>query len=119
MAKLKLTSRVESLAGFFVQDNPYIIQRDKEGNFYTRRIYPYGGGFDGSHWEYLEFLLRLVDTHVYLADFEVSAEELAEALSEKYACTFLPSQIKKWTRKERLDAAQFMEFNAWLKERGW
>ena len=28
-------------------------------------------------------------------------------------------EVKKWTKIERLNAAQFREFNAWLKERGW
>ena len=118
MAKLKLSSRIEAITGYLGKKSPYIIQRDKDGNFYTRRIHPYMGGLDDSHWVYFEQLLLLVDSRLYLNDFEVSVDELAEALSEKYACPFLPSQIKKWTQKERLNAAQFREFNAWLKERG-
>lgn len=119
MAKLFLTNRVDSLTGSLKKDSPYIIQRDKDGGFYSRRIDPYRGGFDESHWIFFDQLLLLVDSRLYLTDFEVSVDELAEALSEKYACPFLPSQVKKWTQKERLNAAQFREFNAWLKERGW
>ena len=117
MAKLFLTKNVEFITGFLSNNSPFIVQRDQKGQFYTRRIYPYTGRFDASHWELFEHLLKLIDSKIYLSDFEVSVDELAEALSDKYACPFLPSQIKKWTQKERLNAAQFREFNAWLKER--
>ena len=116
MAKLFLF-RVDLLTGS-IDDTPFIIQRDKNGQFYTRRIIPYRGGMDSSHWDFLKHLLQLVDSRLYLSDFEVSTDELAEALSEKYACPFLPSQIKKWTQKERLNAAQFREFDDWLEARG-
>ena len=116
MAKLFLF-RVDLLTGS-IDDTPFIIQRDQKGQFYTRRIIPYRGGMDSSHWDFLKHLLQLVDSRLYLSDFEVSTDELAEALSEKYACPFLPSQIKKWTQKERLNAAQFREFDAWLEARG-
>ena len=118
MAKLFPTNRIEYITGFLDGQSPFIIQRDKDGGCYTRRICPYAGGIDTAHWDLFEQLLLLVDSRLYLNDFEVSVEELAEALSEKYACPFLPSQVKKWTQKERLNAAQFREFNAWLKERG-
>ncbi len=119
MAKIILTPRVKSFTGVLSNQRPYIIQRDQHGNFYTRRISSYAGGFDSTHWELFEYLLQLKESNLYLADFEVSVDELAEALSERYDCVFLPSQIKKWVQKERLDAAQFREFNAWLKARGW
>ena len=118
MAKLILPDRIEYITGFLGQNSPFIIQRDKKGGFYTRRVYSYTGGLDESHWILFEQLLSMVDSRLYLNDFEVSVEELAGALSEKYACPFLPSQVKKWTQKERLNAAQFREFNAWLKARG-
>ena len=116
MAKLFLF-RVDLLTGS-IDDTPFIIQRDKNGQFYTRRIIPYRGGMDSSHWDFLKHLPMLVDSRLYLSDFEVSVDELAEALSEKYACPFLPSQIKKWTKIERLNAAQFRDFDAWLEARG-
>ena len=119
MAKLFFPkNRIEYITGFLNGDSPFIIQRNRKGECYTRRIYPYAGGLDDSHWKLFEQLLLLVDSRLYLDDFEVSVDELAEALSEKYACPFLPSQVKKWTQKERLNAAQFKEFNTWLKARG-
>ena len=118
MAKIYLTKNIEFITGFLSAKSPFILQRDQNGNCYTRRIYPYRGGFDASHWALFNHLLVLVDSKIYLSDFKVSVAELAEALSEKYACTFLPSQIKKWTQKEWLNATQFREFDAWLKERG-
>lgn len=118
MARLFLDPRLKTLTGLFDRQSPYIVQRDKQGNFYTRRISPYVGGFDDSHWRMFESLLQLKDSNMFLANFEISVEELAEALSERYACVFLPSQVKKWVQKERLDAAQFRDFNAWLKARG-
>lgn len=117
MAKLFLTNRIDYLTGFLKQDSPFIIQRDKKGRFYTRRIYPYSGGFDRSHWDLFLQLQLLVDSHIYLDDFEVTVDELAEALSEKYACPFLPSQVKKWVGRDKVNAKQFREFDAWLKER--
>ena len=118
MARLFPTKRIEYITGFLDGKSPFIIQRDKNGGCYTRRVYPYMGGFDASHWELFKQLLMLVDSHLYLSDFEITKDELAEALSEKHACPFLPSQIKKWTKKERLNAAQFREFDAWLEARG-
>ena len=118
MARIYLTNRVELITGYLNENSPFIIQRDKNGQFYTRRIYPYAGGMDSSHWELFKHLLVLVDSKIYLSDFEVSVTELAEALSERYACPFLPSQIKKWAQRDWLNATQFREFNDWLKARG-
>ena len=118
MAKLFPTKRIEYITGFIDEKSPFIIQRDKKGRCYTRRVFPYTGGFDNSHWKLFDQLLLMVDSRLYLSDFEVGVDELAEALSERYDCIFLPSQIKKWVQKERLNAAQFREFDAWLKARG-
>ena len=117
MAKVFL-KRIDLLTGYIEKDNPYIIQRDQKGQFYTRRSRPYMGGLDDSHWRFLGHLVFLTKSDLYLSDFEVSVAELAEALSEKYACPFLPSQIKKWVGRDVLNAAQFQEFEEWLQARG-
>ena len=117
MAKLFLSNRIKSLNGIIDSTSPYTIQRDQNGQFYTRRIRPYEGGFDASHWRFLKTLLQLKNGHLYIDNFEVTTDELAEALSERFACPFLPSQIKKWVGADKIDAEQFKMFDAWLKER--
>ena len=117
MAKLFLSERISKLNGVIDSKIPYIIQRDKNGGFYTRRIYPYAGGFDASHWQLFKDLLLLKNSHLYLDDFEITTDELAEALSERFACPFLPSQIKKWVGRDKVDAELFEAFDAWIKER--
>ncbi len=103
--------------GYLDSSIPFIIQRDQSGQFYTRRIRPYTGGFDASHWALFRKLIMLRDSHLYLDDFEVTTDELAEALSERFACPFLPSQIKKWVGQDKIKSYQFQAFDAWVTER--
>ncbi len=118
MAKVYISSNIKDFSGLLNSKWPYVLQKDGKGGIYTRRVRAYEGGFDASHWKFLCALAKLCDNRLYITDIEVSADELAEALSEKHACKFLPLQVLKWTGQKSLHVKEFKQFDAWLKEHG-
>ena len=118
MAKVFLSDRVEKLTGLLDFQLPFILQRNNKGGVYTRRTQPYTGGFDDDHWEFLCMIAKMCSQRLHISEIEVSVNEIAEALSEKKNCHFLPIQILKWTGKKVLNAEEFLELDAALKERG-
>ena len=118
MAKVILSSRIKHLVGILESDYPFMLQRDSKGNTYTRRTQPYRGGADSSHWDFLKLLVDMCGNGLYIIQIEVSVNEIAEALSEKCNCHFLPLQVLKWTGKKDLNAEEFSTFASWLEKHG-
>lgn len=118
MAKVFLSNNVKYLTGLLNFQLPFILQRDSKGGCYTRRTQPYAGGFDDSHWQFLCMIAKMCSQRLHLSEIEVSVDEIAEALSEKKNCHFLPIQILKWTGKKVLNSNEFLELDKALQERG-
>lgn len=118
MAKIILSNRVEKLTGWLKHELPFILQHDNKGSVYTRRTKPYMDGFDESHWQFLCIIAQMCSQHLHIEEIEVDVNEIAEALSEKKNCHFLPIQILKWTGKKVLNSEEFLELDKALKERG-
>jgi len=118
MAKIYLSPRLKQLSGILKSDYPFTLQRDQKGHIYSRRTHPYCGGFDDSHWEFLKLLVEMCGNGLYISQIEVSVNEIAEALSEKLDCKFLPLQILKWTGKKQLNAQEFSTLQKELAIRG-
>ena len=118
MAKIFLSKRVEYVTGLLNFQLPFILQRDTKGGVYTRRTEPYMGGYDDSHWQFLCMIAKMCSQRLHISEIEVSVNEIAEALTEKKNCQFLPMQILKWTGKKVLNSEEFLELDKALKERG-
>lgn len=118
MAKVFLSSRVEQVTGLLNLHLPFALQRDRNGGVYSRRTQPYIGGFNDSHWKYLQELADMCRNKLYVVEIEVSVNEIAEALSEKKNCHFLPIQILKWTGKKVITSQEFLNLSQELAARG-